>query len=302
MSSEAEWETREASPTNLLVKIYSFSLIDNNRIDRLETKEFKAGNYMWKLVICPNGHGADQGYISVYLAITNTSALPSNWEVNATFSFCVLNHSTNNYRYSLGIARRFHALNPEWGFKKFIHKRVITDPSNGYVLRDKCIFGAEVFVNEDKAVIECMSLKRFDKNPYKHEIKISNFSTLKEKWCSGVFTVGGYKWRIEVYPNGCEEETGRSLSIFLRHVGSNNLTFTRRVIASIFQGHGVSNNRATSERVMPYYAISIKDKLHDLKHHQHFVVLDVGFKVPKIWDGDHLLSFLLLKIQIKASL
>ncbi|KAL3637484.1 hypothetical protein CASFOL_018652 [Castilleja foliolosa] len=92
--------------------------------------------------------------------------------------------------YYIGRARRFHALKQEWGFKKFISKKDLTDPSNGYIVDDKCVFGAEVIVNENKAVTECMSLKSVE---YKHEFKISNFSTCKGEWFSEEFTVG-HKW------------------------------------------------------------------------------------------------------------
>ncbi|KAL3641568.1 hypothetical protein CASFOL_012383 [Castilleja foliolosa] len=91
------------------------------------------------------------------------------------------------------IARRFHALNQEWGFNKFLSKKDLTDPSNGYIVNDKCVFGAEVFVNENKAVAECMFLKSVDKElPYKREFKLTNFSSLKGEWSSEKFTFGGH--------------------------------------------------------------------------------------------------------------
>ncbi|KAL3641572.1 hypothetical protein CASFOL_012387 [Castilleja foliolosa] len=267
-------ETRVASPANFLVKIDSFSLLQKHGIQRLETREFKAGNYMWRLVIYPNGHGTGKDdkvadYVSVYLAITNTTALPSNWEVNATFSICLFNHVSGNYVYSQGRARRFHAIKQEWGFMKFISKKDLTDPSKGYLVDDKCVLGAEVFVNENKAVIECLSLKSVDKEPYKHEFKITNFSRLKAKWVSKEFTVGGYQWVIDVYPNGNGQGAGSNLSIFLRRVVSNNRTFFEKVIACIFPSDVVSNNRASFGRVMPCFTIRIKDQSYDLKHHQH---------------------------------
>ncbi|KAL3641566.1 hypothetical protein CASFOL_012381 [Castilleja foliolosa] len=271
--AETGSETRVASPANFLVKIDSFSLLDKHGIQKLETREFKAGNYMWRLVIYPNGHGSgndhDKGYVSVYLAITNTSALPSNWEVNATFSICLFNHVSSNYLYSLGRARRFHALTREWGFKKFICRKALTDPSKGYMFEGKCVFGAEVFVNENKAVIECLSVKSVDKEPYKQEFKISNLSKLKEKWVSKEFTVGGHKWVIDVYPNGNGQGTGSCLSIFLRRVVSNNRTSSEKGIASIFSSHVVSNNCASSGRVMPCFTLRVKDQSNDLKHHQY---------------------------------
>ncbi|KAL3641577.1 hypothetical protein CASFOL_012392 [Castilleja foliolosa] len=294
-----ELETREASPANFIFKIDSFSLLDKHEINKLETREFEAaGDYKWRLVIYPNGHetGKDEeGYVSVYLVITNTSSLPSNWEVNATFSICLFNHASGNYCYSLGRARRFHALKQEWGFMKFISKKDFTDPSNGYVVDDKCVFGAEVLVNENKAVVECLSLKSVDKEPYKQEFMISNFSRLRAKWVSTKFTVGGHQWLIEVYPNGNGKETGRSLSIYLRKVFSNNATSSERVRPGF--------TIRLKEQSRPCFTICLKDQSMALQHHQRASVL-IGFRLleVKIGDGIHLSSFLLLKIQKKALL
>ncbi|KAL3641547.1 hypothetical protein CASFOL_012362 [Castilleja foliolosa] len=248
-ADEVDMETREASPAHYLVKIDSFSLHDQRGINKIETTEFTAGNYKWRLVIHPNGHGTerdvDQGYVSVYLAIAaGSDDLPSNWEVNATFSICLFNHFSGNYIYSLGRARRFHALKQEWGFMKFISMKDLTDPSNGYIVNDKCVFGAEVFVNENKAVIECMSLKSVDTYSYKQEFKVTNFSSLKEKWISEEFTAGGHKWTIDVYLNGNGENIGRCLSIYLRHVVS-------------------------IESVRPCFTIRLKNQSSDDRHPHH---------------------------------
>ncbi|KAL3623689.1 hypothetical protein CASFOL_032505 [Castilleja foliolosa] len=255
-------ETRVVSPANFLLKIDSFSLLHKHGIYELKTKEFKSGDYKWRLVIYPNGKD-EEGYISIYLAIADKSALPSTWEVNATFSICLFNHISDNYRYSIGSAVRFHALKPEWGFKKFISKKNLTDLSKGYLVDDKCVFGAEIFVNEHKTVTQSLSLNSVYTDPYKREFKISNFSILKEKWVSKVFEVGGHKWKIEAHPNGCEEETGRSLSIFLSHI--------------------VSNNRPSSERVCPCFTMRVKDQSSDHKHHQ-MTLSDRWFSASEAYD------------------
>ncbi|KAL3655343.1 hypothetical protein CASFOL_001129 [Castilleja foliolosa] len=267
VAADVEMETREASPAHFLVKIDPFSLLHKRGIDKLETTEFKSGAYKWRLVIYPNGHGTGkegEGYVSVYLAMADKASLPSNWEVNATFSVCLFNHISDNYCCSLGRARRFSELNPERGFMKFMSKKTLTDPSNGYVVDDKCIFGAEVYVNENKAITQCLSVKNVYPEPYKQEFMISNFSTLKVKWISDEFTVGGHKWIIDVHYNGSGKETGRSLSIFLR----NNV---------------VSNNCASSERVRPCYTIRLKNQLHDRGHRQ-MTISDRWFSASKSED------------------
>ncbi|KAL8048882.1 hypothetical protein ABFX02_07G096100 [Erythranthe guttata] len=78
-------ETREASPTHFLIKTESFY---KSGMDKFETNEFVAGDYKWRLIIHPNGDGTVKycDYVSVYLAMADTSSLPANWEVNVVFS------------------------------------------------------------------------------------------------------------------------------------------------------------------------------------------------------------------------
>ncbi|XP_012833032.1 PREDICTED: MATH domain and coiled-coil domain-containing protein At3g58410-like [Erythranthe guttata] len=106
MSAAADFtrmETREASPTHSLVKIESFY---NSGIAKFETKEFVAGEYRWKLIIHPNGDKTvekDKDYVSVYLAMADTSSLPASWEVNVVFSIFLFDQISANYLCSLGI-------------------------------------------------------------------------------------------------------------------------------------------------------------------------------------------------------
>ncbi|KAL8048891.1 hypothetical protein ABFX02_07G096500 [Erythranthe guttata] len=221
-------ETRDASPSHFFIKFESFY---KSGIDKYETKEFAAGEY--KCV------GLNNDYISVYLAMADTNSLPANWEVNAVFSICLLNHNSGNYLSSLGRTRRFQGVKSEWGFPKFISKKVMSDPSNGYLYGDSCVLGAEVFVVKREPVIEYVCLKNFDV-PHKREWKIQNFSKLGDEWKSGEFSVGGHKWKICLYPKGYGEETGRYVSIFLQTLGS--------------------------ENVKASFTICIKNQLNDLKH------------------------------------
>ncbi|GFP95327.1 ubiquitin carboxyl-terminal hydrolase 12 [Phtheirospermum japonicum] len=169
-------ETREASPAHLLVKIESFSLLHKCGIEKYETRDFDAGNYKWRLIIHPKGHGPEKDgeYISVYLAISDTNSLPENWEVNAVFSIFILNQISGNYHYTPGkTTRRYFSMMTDWGFPKFISKKLFTNPSNGYLMDDNCVFGAEVFVNKNKVVTECLSLKNVTV-PYKKVSPVIN--------------------------------------------------------------------------------------------------------------------------------
>ncbi|KAL8048897.1 hypothetical protein ABFX02_07G096900 [Erythranthe guttata] len=216
-------ETREASPTHFLIKIESFY---KSGIDKYETKEFVAGEYKWRLIIYPNGDkiGKDCNYVSVYLAMADdTNSLPERWEVNVVFNIFLFNQIAANYLCSLGRTRRFLAMKAQWGFSKFISKKVLSDTSNGYLVDDNCVFGAEVFVlNREPNIVkkqECLSLKNAA-IPYKREWKISEFSKLGHVWMSEEFSAAGQRWTISLYPKGNLRGAGSHVSIYLRLVGS----------------------------------------------------------------------------------
>ncbi|KAI3470211.1 hypothetical protein Pfo_026874 [Paulownia fortunei] len=114
-------ETREASPSHFLIKIEAFSILDKYGIKKYETRAFVAGEHKWRLIIYPNGHetGKDCGYISVNLAMADTSYLPVNWEVNAVFSIFLFNQiSCIPYKRHWKISN-FSILGDVWTSEKF---------------------------------------------------------------------------------------------------------------------------------------------------------------------------------------
>ncbi|KAH9687477.1 TRAF-like family protein [Citrus sinensis] len=80
----------------------------------------------------------------------------------------------------MGKERRFHGLKLEWGFDQFIPLEEFNDASNGYLLGDTCVFGAEVLVKE--------------RNKCK----------------------GDQKWKILLLPKGLGEASGSHISMYLR--------------------------------------------------------------------------------------
>ncbi|XP_012847542.1 PREDICTED: MATH domain and coiled-coil domain-containing protein At1g31390-like [Erythranthe guttata] len=96
-------ETRDASPAHFLTKIESFSLFSHYGIDKYETREFEAGDYKWRLIIYPNGDEYEnKEYISVYLAVAESSSLPVDWEINAIFTIFIYNQILNKYQFLRG--------------------------------------------------------------------------------------------------------------------------------------------------------------------------------------------------------
>ncbi|XP_012833029.1 PREDICTED: ubiquitin carboxyl-terminal hydrolase 13-like [Erythranthe guttata] len=150
--------------------------------------------------------------------MANTSSLPANWEVNVVFSIFLFNQISANYLCSLGITRRFLAMKSEWGFSKLISKKVMSEPSNGYLIDDTCVLGAEVFIVKKEAAIQRLSLNNCDV-PYERDWKITNFSKLGNLWESEEFIVRGHKWKIWLYPKGNKGGVGTYVSMYLFNAG-----------------------------------------------------------------------------------
>ncbi|EYU25558.1 hypothetical protein MIMGU_mgv1a026154mg [Erythranthe guttata] len=152
--------------------------------------------------------------------MADTASLPTNGEVNALFSVFLFNQISTIF--IILLAERtlcFQATKSEWGISKFISRKVLSDPSNGYIIDDNCVFGAEVFVVKREAVIERVVLTNVN-TYYNHALEISGFSQLPQRWVSEEFDGGGQKWKILLYPKGNAEGTGSHVSIYLYYLGT----------------------------------------------------------------------------------
>ncbi|ESR46019.1 hypothetical protein CICLE_v10003193mg, partial [Citrus x clementina] len=224
--------TSHVPPAHYIVKIKSFSVLAEKAVDeKYESGAFEAGGYKWKLVLYPNGNKSKnvQDHISLYLAVADTSSVTLGWEVYAVFRLFLLDQNQDNYlvvqeniaaeaRSSL-LDKQLHnrwLLKLQWGFDQFIPLKAFNDASNGYLVEDTCIFGAEVFVKERNIVKgECLSMEKYAYSS-KYVWKVENFSKLGEgRQESQVFSAGNHKWMIRLYPMGNGFGDGDHLSLFL---------------------------------------------------------------------------------------
>ncbi|XP_010035424.2 MATH domain and coiled-coil domain-containing protein At3g58200 isoform X1 [Eucalyptus grandis] len=99
--------------------------------------------------------------------------------------------------------------------------KTFTNPSNGYLVDDTCVFGVEVFVIKSSGVGECLMLK--ESASYTHEWRISRLSSLGDESFSDVFAAGDHKWKVTLFPRGDLANRGQCLSMYLVLVDANNL-------------------------------------------------------------------------------
>ena len=94
--------------------------------------------------------------------------------------------------------RRFRGIKLEWGYDKVIPLKPFKDASNGYLVDDMCVFGAEVFVSKQRSMDkgECLELIK-ESITNKFVFRIENYSKLTaDFYDSNSFNVGLYKWYL----------------------------------------------------------------------------------------------------------
>ncbi|XP_059652539.1 uncharacterized protein LOC132299753 isoform X3 [Cornus florida] len=210
---------RDAQPSHYMFKIESLSVLLKTENGNIESDVFETGGYKWKLSFYPNGNNKRNGkdHISLFLAISDTNNLPSGWEVHVKFKLFVFDHIRDNYltvEDAKPVLRRFHIMKTEWGFEKFLSLEKFQNPSNGYLLDDTCVFGAEVFVIKFAGKGECLSIKALSDNST-YTWTVDHFSALSNQLYSGEFNIGGRNWKLLLYPKGQGDDEGKSLSLYL---------------------------------------------------------------------------------------
>ncbi|KAL7206342.1 hypothetical protein ACSBR2_019117 [Camellia fascicularis] len=228
---------RDVPPAHYNLKIEFFSsFLKYTSTENYESGVFEAGGCKWKLSLHPNGNKRRNvnGHISLYLAIAETKTLPPGWEINVNFKLFVFDHIRDKYltiQDAEGEIKRFHRMKTEWGFDQLLPLDTFTDPSNGYLLDDCCVFGVEVFVIKYNGKGECASMM---KDPVKNTFtwNISKFSAIdKEFLFSEEFVVGGRKWKLWFYPKGKGNAKWKSSSLFLVLADSETLPSERKLYA-----------------------------------------------------------------------
>ncbi|KAF2294679.1 hypothetical protein GH714_014993 [Hevea brasiliensis] len=113
-------------------------------------------------------------HVSLYLVLSKSNALPLHREVNVYFKLFVYNQILDKYlvvQDAKEKIRRFRGAKTKWGFDKLVSLNAFNEASNGYLVDDCCILGAEIFViertgKEEKGKCLSMFLQLEDSKPF----------------------------------------------------------------------------------------------------------------------------------------
>ncbi|XP_074282078.1 ubiquitin C-terminal hydrolase 12 isoform X1 [Silene latifolia] len=137
---------------------------------RINTKKhyseaFVVGGYKWRILIFPKGNNVD--YLSMYLDVADSQALPYGWSRYAAFSLTVVNQLHQKYSIRKETQHQFNSRENDWGFTSFMPLSELYDPSRGYLANDTVVIEAEVAVRramdywsyDSKKETGCVGLK-----------------------------------------------------------------------------------------------------------------------------------------------
>ncbi|XP_024039291.1 ubiquitin carboxyl-terminal hydrolase 12 [Citrus clementina] len=161
----------------------------------------------------------------------------------------------------------------ECGIDKLIPLQAFKEPSNGYLVDDSCVFGAEIFVIKPTGKGEAVSIVKVPAQAGNIlRWKIANFSNLRDpEYCSSEFNAGGREWRIVICPMGDDKDDkakGNYLSFYIRLQGSDDIfqskrklfaEYKMRVVVQVHSIHWVLKQADSDYTMKSSGVVSIQD-------------------------------------------
>ncbi|GAB4838734.1 hypothetical protein Ancab_028277 [Ancistrocladus abbreviatus] len=217
----------EQPPAHYKLDIDSFSQLTSSLQSNLyfvESTEFSVGGYRWVLQIYPHGNKKDDGdgYLSIYLKLCNKLG-PGSF-INVIFRALIYDQQNSKYLIFQDLReRRFDATKAVWGMSKVLPQTAFYAESNGFLMEDRCTFGAEVFII-NTTIPTSAKVTSIDSNRTRtYSYRFENFSKLSDDEYSPEFTIEDRTWKLNVRPRGNGVEKGKCLSLFLLLTRANDL-------------------------------------------------------------------------------
>ncbi|CAL5194379.1 unnamed protein product [Lathyrus oleraceus] len=125
-------------------KVENFSRLNTNEV---RSKPFVLGGYPWRILLFPKGNNVNI-YLSVYLEAVQTANMSEGWRRDVKVKLHVFNQLDAKMTITKESKHEFNANQSiSWGFKSFM---TLTELllTKGFIVKDTCIVGAEVFVSK----------------------------------------------------------------------------------------------------------------------------------------------------------
>lgn len=213
--------------------------------------EYIVGGYRWKIQLFPNGTESNENYVGIYLKNIDVE---NNERIHICANFILYIHNqkyVSSYNAGQSSTHRFfnNSFNAK-GFSNFIEKSNLTVVNEEYLYplvdNGRTTVGAyiiiykykrEQYLDELKYFVINNNRRVFDEDYYEWEIK--NWSKVPNEQESAEFEACGYKWKIDLFPNGKSNENINNVSIYLknRNVILKNISSLNTNFIFVFRNH-----------------------------------------------------------------
>ncbi|KAK8946691.1 hypothetical protein KSP39_PZI006774 [Platanthera zijinensis] len=228
----SEFTVKDSSAYDFLWTIKSFSKVTGDNDSRLASGRFESKGYSWKLILYPNGNIVN-GQISLYLMLSRAASHPIEAVFKVSYELFLFDQNTGSTLSEKG--ENLGQVQDEMGFRSMIDLKTFRDSSNGYLVKDSCMFGVKILqMVPIQTPTECMH--PVEKVSHDYSWKIENFSKLDKKTShEKKFTAGDYLWSILIHPEGDQKSDikvkGSNVSLYMYYHGSINDTSAMKVSA-----------------------------------------------------------------------
>ncbi|GAB4839260.1 hypothetical protein Ancab_039881 [Ancistrocladus abbreviatus] len=215
-------------PAHYKLDVDSFSQVTSSLLIEscfLESTEFIVGGHRWVIQIYPNGNEKDNGdgYISIYLKLRDK--LKPRSFINVVFRALIYDQARKKYLIIQDLQEKcFDASNTIRGMPKALPQSALYAEYNGFLMHDRCTFGAEVFIINTNAPTNAKISCVDGTHTRAYTWRIEKFSEIFDFANSPEFTIDGRTWYLCVYPKGAGDQKGKYLSLYLHLVQGNDLT------------------------------------------------------------------------------
>ncbi|KAK8946631.1 hypothetical protein KSP39_PZI007429 [Platanthera zijinensis] len=216
-----EFTIKDPAAYDFLWTIKSFSKFVCDNEGKQSSGIFKSKGFSWKLIIYPNGNIVN-GQISLYLVPYIEMSHLSEALFKVSYELFLFDQNTGGTLSKKG--ENLGEFDDKMGFRNMIDLKSFRDSSNGYLMKDSCMFGVKILqIVPMQTPTECFY--PMEKISHEFSWKIENFSKLDKKIrYTKKFTTGDYLWSIIIYPEGYKK-TGNevkddNVSLYLSYDGT----------------------------------------------------------------------------------
>ncbi|XP_058740731.1 MATH domain and coiled-coil domain-containing protein At3g58210-like [Vicia villosa] len=132
------WKVENFSKYNTILDVYS--------------EPFIIGGYPWEIIFNQRGYEyACEGDLSIFLSAVETANMSEGWSRHVRFKLFLVNQIESNESIIPEEDEvEFNANSSIWGTECFVTSSELHDPLCGFLVKDTCIIGAEVFICNSK--------------------------------------------------------------------------------------------------------------------------------------------------------